>query len=116
MEPAYGTSPPTARRTVVFPAPFGPMSAEPLALLHLEREAVDDDGSVELDSEPLDGQRRHVPTILVVRRTRAKNGAPKNAVTTPMGSSAGAATVRARTSARTRNAAPKQSESGRTIR
>ena len=50
-----------------------------------------------------------------VRSTRTKNGAPKNAVTTPMGISAGEATVRARRSASTRNAPPNSSDSGRMI-
>ena len=47
-----------------------------------------------------------------VRRTTAKNGAPKNAVTTPIGSSAGERSVRASTSASTRKPAPARSESG----
>src|SRR6185312_6115271 len=51
-----------------------------------------------------------------VRRTIAKNGAPRNAVMTPIGSSAGERTVRATTSARTRKPAPASSESGMTAR
>ena len=43
--------------------------------------------------------------LRLVRRTIAKNGAPKNAVTTPIGSSAGDSTVRAMTSAKTRKPA-----------
>ena len=35
----------------------------------------------------------HMPTLRLVRRTRAKNGAPRKAVTTPIGSSAGERTV-----------------------
>ena len=58
----------------------------------------------------------HVSTRLVTRSTATKNGAPTKAVTTPMGSSAGASTVRAIRSARTRKAAPPISESGSTIR
>ena len=51
-----------------------------------------------------------------VRRTTAKNGAPRKAVTTPIGSSDGESTVRATTSASTRNPAPATSESGKTAR
>src|SRR5262249_23502238 len=51
-----------------------------------------------------------------VRRTTAKNGAPQNAVTTPIGSSAGESSVRASTSARTRKPAPATSERGTTAR
>ena len=42
-----------------------------------------------------------------------KTGAPISAVTTPIGSSDGATTVRAMVSAKTRNAAPKITEIGR---
>ena len=50
------------------------------------------------------------------RITRTKNGAPKNAVITPIGISSGAAMVRARRSAEQRKAAPNRMESGRTTR
>jgi hypothetical protein len=53
---------------------------------------------------------------LDVRSTTAKNGAPKNAVTTPIGSSAGAISVRASRSANTRKAAPPRIDSGMTMR
>src|SRR5581483_4968782 len=53
---------------------------------------------------------------LDVRRTTAKNGAPKNAVITPIGSSCGERTVRAITSVRTRKPAPTTSDSGTTAR
>ena len=46
----------------------------------------------------------------------AKNGAPKNAVTTPIGISAGEAIVRANRSARIRNVAPNTIDRGRTTR
>ena len=45
-----------------------------------------------------------------------KKGAPRKAVTIPSGSSAGATTVRASTSAAMRSAAPSSAEPGRTIR
>ena len=45
-----------------------------------------------------------------------KNGAPKNAVTTPSGISAGASAVRATTSASTRKPAPQITESGSSAR
>jgi hypothetical protein len=50
------------------------------------------------------------------RRTTAKNGAPRKAVITPIDSSAGDCTVRARTSARTRKPAPARSDRGMTAR
>jgi hypothetical protein len=50
------------------------------------------------------------------RSTTRKNGAPTTAVTTPMGSSAGAMTVRARTSVKTRNAAPSTADTGTSTR
>ena len=45
-----------------------------------------------------------------------KNGAPKNAVTTPIGVSAGSVSTRPGMSARMRNAAPTSSDSGSTRR
>jgi hypothetical protein len=50
------------------------------------------------------------------RNTIKKNGAPKNAVITPMGISAGATSVRPARSARIRNAAPNKIDSGTTTR
>src|SRR5437667_11884450 len=58
----------------------------------------------------------HAAPPRVVRRTSAKNGAPKNAVTMRRGISAGASAVRAITSARTRNPAPATTEGGRCAR
>src|SRR4029078_4412502 len=76
--------------------------------------------------EPAHGRDRPEPhpqvtrldhrAVLELRRTIAKNGAPRNAVTTPMGSSAGERIVRATTSAKTRNPAPASNESGTTAR
>ena len=74
-------------------------------------DGVDDATTAELDADALEGERAHVK-LLLVRSTTAKNGAPKNAVTTPIGTSAGAISVRARTSARTRKPAPTRIESG----
>ena len=71
--------------------------------------------AVERDRDVLRPEH-HGPTVLVVRRTTAKKGAPRNAVTTPIGSCAGATTVRATRSMRTRKPAPNASESGRTTR
>src|SRR5208283_2064150 len=102
---------------------------EPLALLHTRVDAVERPRCAKLHRQPahLDdrgcrrGQVRvgcrltrdaHTPTQGLRRRTIAKNGAPKNAVTTPSGSSAGDSTVRATTSASTRKAAPASSDSG----
>src|SRR5207237_6226497 len=74
---------------------------QPAALLQPERDAVEDGDAVERHRQALDRKRAHCTTLLLVRRTTAKNGAPKNAVTTPIGSSAGAITVRASTSVKT---------------
>ena len=88
--PRSGRGPATARRSVVLPAPFGPISATHSPALDRERDAVDDVPAAELDRDPLERERAHRDAILrVVRSTIAKNGAPKNAVTTPIGSSAG---------------------------
>ncbi len=51
-----------------------------------------------------------------LRRSHAKSGAPRAAVTAPMGSSEGAATARETASATTRSAAPPRAENGRRIR
>src|SRR5690606_13437021 len=49
-------------------------------------------------------------------RSQRKNGAPMAAVRMPMGSSAGATTVRANVSAQTSRAAPSRAEAGSSIR
>ena len=79
----------------------------------VEREIAHCLGAVETDAEI--AELDHL-IDLAVRRTTAKNGAPKNAVTTPIGNSPGDTTVRARTSASTRNPAPTTSDSGTTAR
>ena len=88
----------------------------PLAALDRERHALDDVATAQLDGHALQSQRRHAAIRLEVRRTTAKNGAPKNAVTTPIGISAGESAVRAITSARTRNPPPTSTESGSSSR
>jgi hypothetical protein len=87
----------------------------PFAVRHLERDAVDDRLAARGDRDRVERDRAHAE-LLVVRSTSAKNGAPTNAVTTPIGSSAGEMIVRARTSASTRNAAPTTTDSGRMTR
>src|SRR5262249_49098135 len=62
---------------------------DPLAGLDRERRLADDVASAELDADAVEGERRQVAIPRAVRSTIAKNGAPKNAVTTPIGSSAG---------------------------
>src|SRR5688500_11347448 len=98
------------------PRPVRADQPHPLARLDRDVERVDDPIPVEVDRESVQDDRVHGATVLVIRRTTAKKGAPKNAVKTPIGSSAGATTVRARRSASTRNAAPKASERGSTMR
>ena len=91
--------------------------------------AVATPGGKTPDEGPLDGAARrttagragggfaaHVSTRRAVRSTRTKNGPPSRAVTTPIGSSDGAATVRATTSVSARNAPPNSSDSGRITR
>lgn len=65
-----------------------------------------------------DGASRagHVGTRRRVRSTTAKKGAPTRAVTTPMGTSAGARAVRASRSARVRKAPPSSRDTGRMTR
>ncbi len=85
----------------------------PLVGGDLERHAAHGYGAVEPDREVAELDHR---IVRAERRTTAKNGAPKNAVTTPIGSSAGETMVRASTSARTRKPAPTTSDSGTTAR
>jgi len=94
------------------PGAVRPDQRHPLAVVDRERDAVDDVPAPELDRQTLDRERTHVAILRDVRSTTAKNGAPKNAVTTPIGSSPGESAVRAITSARTRNPAPTSTESG----
>ena len=92
-----------------------PDQSHPFPRLDSRLHAVEDARAAEIDRERVedDGSQRNV---LLVRRTIAKNGAPKNAVTTPIGSSPGEMTVRAMTSQRTRNAPPRINERGSTMR
>ena len=89
---------------------------QPFAGRHGEREFAHHLMTVIRHRHSLELQRNHGSTVRAERMTTMKNGAPRNAVTTPMGISAGEATVRARASASTRNAAPSSSESGTTTR
>ena len=87
------TMPASARSSVDLPAPFGPMIAEPLARRRRRgRASTHDRVPVELSPSP----RRPRAAVMarplrLVRSTTRKNGAPKNAVTTPIGISAGRA-------------------------
>ena len=89
----------------------GPHHRHPLAVVDVEVDAAQHGLAAELDPGADEVDHR-----FAFRRTRTKNGAPRNAVTTPMGISAGAATVRAMRSVRTRNAPPNSSDSGRMMR
>src|SRR5262249_8202577 len=86
--------------------------AHPFVVRELEVDVRDDALPAERDRHRAERDRAHVK-LRLVRRMIAKNGAPKNAVTTPIGSSAGDMTLRAITSARMRKPAPPSSESGR---
>src|SRR5262249_47537199 len=95
------------------PRPVRPDQRRPASGLRAEREPAH--GRDPPEAPPEIASPDHRPD-LEVRRTTAKNGAPRKAVTTPIGSSAGERTVRATTSARTRKPAPASSESGMTAR
>src|SRR5579859_3481988 len=115
MVPRYGSRPATARSSVVLPAPFGPIRAsQPPG--HRAGHAVQDLDPVQVHAELVDRDRAHVRTAVVDLRIQTNTGEPTSAVTTPMGSSAGETTVRARVSARTRKPAPDSSDSGSTRR
>ena len=86
---------------------------EPLPSVELERHPIDDETFAERDADVLGDERGHDAPERFVRRTMRKNGAPINAVITPIGSSAGLTTVRARRSVATRNAAPRIMDIGR---
>ena len=107
----------TACSSVDLPAPFGPMTASHDPDADLERRRPFSDRTPAQRARPARSPGRVTsPPASVARSTATKNGAPTNAVTTPMGSSAGAITVRATRSAAPRNAAPPSSDSGSTIR
>jgi hypothetical protein len=90
----------------------------PLAGGHVEREVVEHGPPAQRHRQVPAGDRggRHVGTSRRVRSTRAKNGAPTSAVTTPIGTSAGDRAVRARTSATVRKAPPSSRDTGRMTR
>src|SRR5262245_23164700 len=84
---------------------------DPFTVLDVRGELVDHPGTAERDGDAVERERCHARARLV-RRTTAKNGAPKNAVTTPIGNSAGDTIVRAMMSAKTRKPAPTITDSG----
>ena len=89
--------------------------AEPFAGAHRGGEVVDGSGSAVAyaDVAVFDGAHR---ATCRVRSSTMKNGAPMKAVTTPIGTSAGADRVRPGMSARMRKAAPKVMVMGSTTR
>jgi hypothetical protein len=98
----------------------GPDDRQPPAGFHGEPDAVEHAGAAVRGREPDDldpgagrGRCRH-RRLAPTHSRPAKNGAPMNAVTTPMGSSAGARTTRATRSHSTRKAPPISSDAGRT--
>ena len=68
------------------------------------------------DADPVEADHASSCRAFLEWRMNRKNGAPARAVITPIGTSSGDCTVRARTSARTRNAAPPIIDTGSTIR
>ena len=100
-----------------FAGAVGTDQRHPLAALDGRRDAVHDLCVPERHRDVVHGQGGvHAPILRAVFSTMAKNGAPKNAVMTPIGSSCGERIVRAMTSASTRKAAPRISESGTSAR
>src|SRR5881296_1728543 len=99
-----------------FARAVGPDEGHPLPRCDREVEFGDHGHALVRDREPGQTYLAHNAAARVERSTAMKKGAPRNAVMTPIGSSAGATTVRAAVSARTRKAAPKRSESGMTTR
>ncbi len=81
---------------------------QPLAVAGLERQRAQNASRSVAHRDV--GPGDHAP--LIDLRTRTKKGAPRKAVTTPIGSSAGAARLRAARSDPIRKAAPKSSDRG----
>src|SRR5688500_4071163 len=106
------------------PGAVRPDRAHPRARRYLERDVAEDLLPAETHGHTRYLQRHRVLVPSEVhadrpparRRASTKNGAPTNAVMTPIGISAGATAVRARRSTRMRNEAPKRTESGNTWR
>ncbi len=96
--------------------PVRPDQGEPAAGADRERHPAQHRDPVQVHGEILHGDGAHVRIALVERRIQTNTGEPASAVTTPIGSSAGATTVRAAVSASTRKPAPQVSESGSTNR
>jgi len=121
--PRYASAPRKVsgrRRTSVWDAVASVFVVVALALVHgvLQVHVGEQRRRADPYTDGPGGHKRpgHGAARRVVRRTRTKNGAPKNAVTTPIGISAGDMTVRASRSARARNAPPNSSDSGRITR
>src|SRR3990172_198169 len=96
-----------------FAGPIRAHQGQPFTFADRERDTGDGLVPVESDSQIRD---RDHNDLRLVRSTATKNGAPHRAVITPIGSSAGASTVRAARSAAIRNAAPSKAASGNTAR
>ena len=90
--------------------------AEPFAVRYLLGDAVKGGQLPVADTHRIEADHDRSRRVRRDRSTKRKNGAPAAAVITPIGTSAGACTVRAATSARTRNAAPPIIDTGSTTR
>ena len=104
--PVCGTSPHTASQHAGLAGAVGADEAQPASGRHAR--ATADGRTIRSPYATADLAERQVAHTLLrrVRSSRMKNGAPKNAVTTPMGVSAGFCSMRPGTSARIRKAAP----------
>src|SRR4029450_484660 len=104
--------------------PIGSDDAYPPSLGDVHADVGHDRPLAELDREGAYFEGGHHAGSLVElhaalrfrRSTAMKNGAPMNAVMTPIGISAGATTVRARLSTKIRNDAPNSADRGSTGR
>src|SRR5439155_20558713 len=110
----YQTGDPTQDRRLA--RPVGPDQRQPLAGRDGQIQLPDPRPPLVTDRTRGEDDRAHSGAPRVDLMTTMKNGAPRNAVITPIGSSAGATIVRAAVSARTRNAAPKSTDRGITTR
>ena len=90
-EPSYGTRPATARSRRGLAGAVRADERRPTRRRRRSGRTSCDDRRAVAETAPVDGFEAVTrPPVRVVRSTRTKNGAPKNAVTTPIGSSAGA--------------------------
>ena len=106
--PACGfSSPASTRSSVDLPAPFGPTSATTSPGATASDTPSSSVFAPARTVMPLAAMTRHPASALCRSSSERKNGAPIAAVTMPIGSSAGAAMMRAKVSAASSRIAPR---------